>query len=439
MTPPSNETGVYTTSVRRPLVMGLAVLMTLVLGLGAWAGVARISGAVIARGEVRVEEATRIVSHELGGIVVALNVQDGDVVAAADTLLVLEDTVLRAKLDGVEDQLFETLAASARWRALAFSAPEMIIEAELKSTMAAFPSLARRVERHQAQLEVTRRALRRNIAQQTQIMAQIREEIAGDETLIESQFMQLEILEREIERVQTMITRGLGTSTNLFALERDRARLTGEVGVAEAAIASKKQRLIELQAVIESLEETSRLEALEKLSELEASRSRLAVERAELRVQLDKLVIQAPINGRVYDSRISGPGALVVANLPVLSIVPDTDAVIAVVRVSSNDIEQVFVGQEAVLQFQAYSARSMPVLTGAVRRIAPDTSPDPVTKRPVYGVMIEIPRKALALHEDVDLVNGMPVSAFLATTEQTPLEYVLRPISRFLTLALRDT
>src|SRR5688572_6839696 len=98
-----------TVSVRRPLFIGVAALAVLAALIGVWGTHTRIAGAVVAHGSIKVEGTTHLVSHEIGGTVRAVNIEDGDVVHVGDVLAVLEDGVLRAKLDGTENELHEML------------------------------------------------------------------------------------------------------------------------------------------------------------------------------------------------------------------------------------------------------------------------------------------------------------------------------------------
>lgn len=426
-------------SVRRPLVMGICMLAVLLLGGGVWGTTTTVSGAVMAQGIVRVEGDKRIISHEGGGLVAELMVRDGDKVQAGQTLLVLEDTVLQAQLDGVQDELLENLVARARWRAHAKGAQRIDLEADLDPEMSRHPALAERVARHQTQLAISQQTLLRSITQQRQIIEQIKEQIRGDDLLLESLRKQSELIAQQIANKSELVTRGISKAAVLLDLQRQHTKMLGDIGVTRSAKATKEQRLIELEAVIDTLDGRSRKEALQKLSELEAVRARLVVKRAEIDTQIQKLVVRAPLDGTVYGNTVSGAGALVVPRVPILSIIPATDVIAAEVRVSASDIDQVYLGQEATIRFSAYNARALPIFIGTVQAISGDTVRDAVSKTPAYIVRIELPSATLTEAAGVHLVNGMQLSAFLTTSEQTPLQYVTRPIQDFFHRAMRDT
>jgi len=106
----------------RPFVLvGYATLAVLVLGLGGWGVMARISGAVIAMGTVEVEGNRQVVQHPVGGVVTEILARDGDVVAAGDVLLRLEGVPL-GTVDTDPDGAFTVRA----------TLPRVLVEADFR-------------------------------------------------------------------------------------------------------------------------------------------------------------------------------------------------------------------------------------------------------------------------------------------------------------------
>src|ERR1700743_149527 len=85
-------------SIRQHLIVGLSVVAVLVIGLGGWASIAEISGALIAQGQIVVETNLKKVQHPTGGVVGELLARDGDKVKAGDVVVRLDDTVTKANL-----------------------------------------------------------------------------------------------------------------------------------------------------------------------------------------------------------------------------------------------------------------------------------------------------------------------------------------------------
>ena len=97
-------------SARRPMTVGILALVILVGGFGGWAVAARISGAVIATGQIEVDQNRQVIQHPDGGVVSAILVDEGAQVDAGDLLIRLDPDDLQSELTVVEGQLFELMA-----------------------------------------------------------------------------------------------------------------------------------------------------------------------------------------------------------------------------------------------------------------------------------------------------------------------------------------
>ncbi len=78
---------------------------------------ANISGAIIAGGQVEVDQNRQVVQHPDGGVVAEILVDEGDLVASGDILVRLDPTNLDSELAIVESQLFELIARRGRLEA----------------------------------------------------------------------------------------------------------------------------------------------------------------------------------------------------------------------------------------------------------------------------------------------------------------------------------
>lgn len=104
-------------SVRRPLWIGFLATLFLLGGFGVWATVSRIAGAVVAPGQVEVQQQRQVVQHPDGGVVEEIPVREGQRVEAGEILIQLDGTLLRTELAIVEGQYFEILARRGRLEA----------------------------------------------------------------------------------------------------------------------------------------------------------------------------------------------------------------------------------------------------------------------------------------------------------------------------------
>ncbi|TGV50976.1 HlyD family efflux transporter periplasmic adaptor subunit, partial [Mesorhizobium sp. M2D.F.Ca.ET.160.01.1.1] len=82
--------------------------------------------------------------------------------------------------------------------------------------------------------------------------------------------------------------------------------------------------------------------------------------------QLSRIDIRAPSSGMVHQSSIHTVGGVISAGEPIMLIVPDTDTLTVEVKAAPQDIDQLLIGQHALLRFTAFNVRTTPETEGVV-------------------------------------------------------------------------
>lgn len=100
-----------------------------------------------------------------------------------------------------------------------------------------------------------------------------------------------------------------------------------------------------------------------------------------------------------------------------------------VMQVLLADIDQIHIGQQATLRFSAFNQRATPEVTGHVKTVAADLVNNPQTGERWYTVRIQIKPEELAKLGNLSLLLGMPVEAYIKTSERTALSYLINPLA----------
>ena len=425
-------------SAASPLRLGLAFVFLLVFGFGAWAALASIAGAVVAPGRLKVESERQIVQHLEGGVVKELLVDEGDIVEGGDVLIRLDDTRLAAELAIVESQLFEVLARIGRLEAEQIDAPEPLFDDELLAVARERPEVARLVE-GQRGLHVARLETKdRETAQLRERQTQIGEEIRGAESQRASLDRQLAFIEEELADQRSLLDRGLTQASRVLSLEREKARLEGQIGSLTAQAAQLKGRITEIDIQLTGRDATRREEAITQLRDLRSSEAELRERRLSLQDTIDRLEIRAPRSGVVLGQTVFTVGAVVQPAEPVMYVVPTEEALVVEARIEPIHIDQVYPGQPARLRFSAFNQRTTPEVNSTVLRVAPDALTDEATGVSYYPAELAISEDVLNELEGLTLIAGMPVDAFIQTGERSPLSYLVRPMTDFFARSMRE-
>ncbi len=421
------------------LIFGFFGLALLFGGFGTWAMTTQIAGAVVASGRVEVERNRQVVQHENGGVVAKISVDEGDTVAAGDILISLDPQQQLSQLAIIEGQLFELMARRGRLEAERDETESVTFDAELIAAGQANPNLQElmdgQVNLFTARNESTDREVEQLGKRRAQIGAQI-EGVAAQEVALSRQ---LEFIEEELGNQQSLLDRGLAQASGVLNLQREQARLLGQIGELKASKAQAEERGTEIDIEILKLGTSGREEAITSLRDLRYRELELAEQRRAIRSEIDRLDVRAPVSGIIYGLQIQTPRSVVRAAEPLMYLVPQDRPLVIAARVMPTNVDQIIVGQPVNLRFSALDQSTTPELVGQVMQISADSIEDQATALSYFRAEITLnPGELEKLPEGTILLPGMPVEAFIRTGDRTPMAYLVKPMADYFARAFRE-
>mgnify|MGYP001813328470 CR=1 FL=1 len=422
---------------RLPLSLGFASVVLLVGGIGVWSVKTQIAGAVVATGKVQVESRSQVIQHQEGGVVGEILATDGDKVSAGDVLMRLDGTFLNSELAIIEQQLVEIFARRARLKAERDEADDFSFDDLPEFILVETTTVEEQLAGQKNLFEARKSSLVRELEQLSEQQTQIERQIEGTEAQQASFERQLVLIERELTDVESLFAKGLVEATRVLALQREQARLEGEVGRLISSVAESAVRIATISTEALRITDARRETAITELRDIQLSEMELMERRLSLIERLSRLDIRAPVNGIVFDSRVLAAQAVISPAEPITFIVPGDQPLQVSARIDPNDIEQVFPGQDVRLMFTTFSRRTTPEVEGKVVRVAADTQIDEVTGLNYYEAIMLPDVRALEQLENVELLPGMPVQAFLKTEHRTPLSDLTPRLTDYFLRALR--
>ncbi len=410
---------------------------------GLWASFAPLSAAAIAAGHVSPEGRRLTIQHLEGGVISALEVKEGDKVRAGDPLVTLANVRAQSERDTVHYEYLTLLLEEARLVAEfagreTFVLPLPVAVESKDPAIAEMISAAKRLHGDRA----GRREARDKIYEGR--IAQLEKQIEGSTEFEASIVEQLRIISEEIADLEPLVVKGLTPRNRLRALQRESARLEGQV---ERTKTDRAARVEAMETVrLERLDEmeNDRQEASEQLVEV---RRRLNAARAELPSTEDELArtqINAPADGTVVEMKFTTVGGVVGSGVPIMDLVPSNAELVVEARVNPADIDDVVTGQEARVVLSAYRQRNMPPIVGSVRTVSADRILDEATNTAYFLATVEVPQSELewakeASAQDVELLPGMPAEVMIITSERTMLEYLFDPFFASMRRSFRES
>jgi len=423
-------------SIRRHIVAGALVVGILVIGFGGWAATAQLSGALIAPGQIVVDSNVKRVQHPTGGIVGEVRVRDGDSVKEGDIVVRLDETVTRANLAIVTRGLNELSARKARLEAERDNASAIKFPSWLAENAAA--DVQSILDSEQKLFELRRTARDGQKSQLRQRIGQLQEEITGLSAQQNAKTKEIELIERELEGVRDLFKKNLIQMNRLTQLEREATRLQGERGQLIATTAQAKGKISELELQIIQIDQELSSEVAKEMRDVDAKIGEFVERKVTAEDQLRRIDIRAPQAGTVFQSTVHTVGGVISAGDTIMLIVPAADNLTVEAKVNPQDINQLQIGQKAILRFTAFNQQTTPQIDGTVSRISADITTDQRTGIGYYTIRIALPPDQVARLGDVKLVPGMPVEAFVQTGERTVLSYLMKPITDHANRAFRE-
>jgi HlyD family secretion protein len=424
-------------SIRRHELAGLALVIVLAVGVGGWAGTAKLSGALIAPGSIVVDSNVKKVQHPTGGIVGELRVSDGDHVKLGDILVRLDDTVTRANLAIVTKGLNGLAARKARLESERDGLESVVFPADLLAR-ADDPDVAHVLNSERKLFDLRRSARIGQKAQLRERVSQLDEEIRGIKAQRDSKVKQIGIIKQELAGVTELWKRNLVQFSKLTELQREEARLEGEIAQLVAQGAQVGGKVAETQLQIIQIDRDLSSEVAKETREIDGKIGEFVERKITAEDQLKRVDIRAPQNGIVFQSAVHTVGGVITAGDTIMQVVPEADNLAVEAKVNPQDIDQLKVGQSALLRLSAFNQRTTPEVSGVVTRISADTTTDQRTAQSYYTIRISLPLKEIAQLGNIKFIPGMPVEAFVQTGERTMLAYLAKPLTDQLMRTFRE-
>ncbi len=435
LTPPPATAGAHA-SIRQHVIAGVVVVAVLGFGVGGWAATSEITGAIIAAGQIVVDSNVKKVQHPSGGIVGELRAKDGDRVKLGDVVVRLDDTVTRANLAIVTKGLNELMARRARLDAERNGVAAVVFPDELVNSTN--PDVAVVLESEKRLFQARMASRNGQKAQLRQQIEQLKEESEGLSAQQNAKSKEIELIQRELVGVKELYAKNLVQINRLTQLERESARIEGERGQLIATMAQSRVKTSETELKIIQIDQDLASDVGKEMREIDGKIGEFVERKITAEDQLKRIEIRAPQDGTVFQSAVHTVGGVIQAGEPIMLIVPEADNLAVEAKANPQDIDQMQIGQKAMLRFTNFNQRTTPEIFGIVTRISADTSTDQRTGATYYTIRIGMPADQVARLGDVRLVPGMPVETFVQTGDRTVISYLAKPLYDQISRAFRE-
>ena len=449
---------------RAPAIFGVWVLI-ITFGIGmVWAMVAPLDSASHAMvGKIILESKKRIIqSPDYGGVIKEILVRDGDQVKKGQTLLILDDTQIRARKNQYEYKYLSSLAEVTRLMAERDDLQELTFPDELASRANEI-EIKEMMHNQEKVFAAKKAAISSKIAHTEKNILQYTEQKNALLPQIEAVEKLIKISTDQVDTYKKLLAKGNLNKAYLQDAQSRKAENEGRKGQLVSQLAGTEQAILQSELELENFKH-QKFE--ETVSNLKQNQIELAINSEAFKdanENLKRTVIVAPEDGNISsdfklvkknstDGNISSlndkltPQGIIPPHETLMEVIPQDDKLIVEAKISAADIAAVKVGQVSRVRLTAYRARVVPILLGKVTSLSADVSiPDPremqMGMQPYYKARIEIDKEeldAVAELKDVSLYPGMGVDVMIVIGTRTLMKYIMDPITMTLDHAFRE-
>jgi HlyD family type I secretion membrane fusion protein len=423
--------------VRRPMIIGAAVILVLVIGLSLWAAFTKLPVTVSAPAEVRVEANRKTMRHREGGIVRQILVREGQLVRARQPLILFNDIEARSAFDVYQNQYDSLAAQNVRFAAEATGRPVLQFPADLMSRTAD-PRVAGLI-RDQEFLFATRLQLfQSQSAVLQQRLEQLQTQITGLQAQVDSVDEQRRLTQEELAGYRTLHEKGYAPKTLILRYERTLAELAGRKGQLAADISRTRQAMGETRIQLVSLRDERESQAAEGMRDSQTRIADALPRLATARQQLENTVVRSPVDGYVFNLTQFTIGGVTGAGEVLMDVVPAHAPMIVTAMIRPEDVDNVRVGLPATVRLSGLNQRFQDPIPAKVAVVSADRITNPEAQTSFYRVDLRIEPKDMAKLRNIQLTPGMPASASIVIGERTVLGFLTSPITDTLRDAFRE-
>jgi HlyD family secretion protein len=283
--------------------------------------------------------------------------------------------------------------------------------------------------------------LEARLGQQEQLMqrvAQLENQITGLTTQSDAKKRERELLRSELAGLYNLFKKSLVPVTRINELERDAARLDGEIGQLQSSMAELRGKIAETKLQNINLDQVAVADAGKELWDTESKISELSQKQVEARDLLARVDIRAPRTGIVHQLNVHTVGGVVGPGETLMMIVPEMAQLNIEARIGPQDVDTIHLGDTAVVRIAGLNRSTTPELEATVGLIGADLVQDPTSHISYYPISVRLSAGQIERLNGTPLVPGMPADVFINTSKRTFADYLIEPLMDRMSRAIRE-
>ncbi|MBP8184904.1 MAG: HlyD family type I secretion periplasmic adaptor subunit [Pseudomonas sp.] len=416
-----------------PKLTRITVWLTALLLLAAlvWAKFAVLEEVTMGEGKAIPSSKIQVIQNLEGGIVAQIFVREGQLVNKGDILLRLDDTRFLSNRGESDADRMALTARLVRLQAEAEGKP-LLMPAEISNK---YPQLAADetalFNSRQDRLHSEQRTLNEQLRQKTQELA----EFSSKQQQYRSS---LGLIQQELSMSQPLVSSGAISQVEILRLRRSAVEMRGEMDATTLAIPRAQAGISEIKSKMEESLLAFRSEAFKELNQTRPELQKITATSVAIEDRVSRTTVQSPVYGVIKQLKINTIGGVVQPGSDLLEIVPLENNLLIEAKVRPQDVAFLRPGQKAMVKFSAYDYTIYGGLKAQLELISADTITDDEGNS-FYLIQVRTDKNHLGSSEHpLLIIPGMIATVDIITGEKSVLDYLLKPVLKARTEALRE-
>ncbi|WP_147821031.1 HlyD family type I secretion periplasmic adaptor subunit [Salidesulfovibrio onnuriiensis] len=360
-------------------------------------------------------------------------VREGQSVKAGQPLIVFDQTEAEGDVRDLENQLNKLKAQHARLAALADSDDDLMLPYVAPEGVP-----ARLIETEKRIMEAQFESHCADMATLDQGIAQKEAELKEVQAELDKATAMLRFSRQRMERLEQLFADDAVSKSGLEEVEEEWEDRRKSLDVLTQSL---RRIEAELGYAIEQRRSSAEQYRHTILTELGDCEQQLVTTEQQFKSaqrRMDLQTLEAPIDGTVLDLAVHTKEGVVEAAAQLMRIVPEDSPLEVEAKILNRDIGFVQPGQHVEVKFDTFEFTKYGSIPGTISKIAHDVILDE-QYGPVYRCLIEMERDTINVGaKKVKLIPGMSCQVDVNVGDRRLIEYILTPILRYKSEALRE-
>jgi adhesin transport system membrane fusion protein len=416
-----------------PKLTRITVWLACLLLLAAviWAKFAVLEEVTMGEGKAIPSSKIQVIQNLEGGIVAEIFVREGQLVNKGDILLRLDDTRFLSNRGESDADRMALTARLVRLEAEAEGKP-LVMPYEIINK---YPQLAEDetalFNSRQDRLHSEQRTLNEQLRQKTQELA----EFSSKQQQYRSS---LGLIQQELSMSQPLVSSGAISQVEILRLRRSAVEMRGSLDATTLAIPRAQAGISEIKSKMEESELAFRSDAFKELNQTRPELQKITATSVAIEDRVSRTTVQSPVHGIIKQLKVNTIGGVVQPGSDLLEIVPLENNLLIEAKVRPQDVAFLRPGQKAMVKFSAYDYTIYGGLKAKLELISADTITDDKGNS-FYLIQVRTDQNHLGSKEHpLLIIPGMIATVDIITGEKSVLDYLLKPVLKARTEALRE-